>query len=177
MQTMSDLGFEFNANDVEPSRPAGDPFPNGKYVMAIVESETKKTKAGTGMILNLTFEVFEGEYKSRKMWVGLNVKNPSPEAQKIALAELSAICRATGVMELANASQLHNIPLVVDTKIKQDAEKDEDGEYKYPPKNVPKGYYKLDGSAVTSRAPKATPAAAKGPLIAPWAKTKQDAAA
>lgn len=167
---MSDLGFTFNAADVEPSRPAGDPFPNGKYVMAIVESETVPTKAGDGTRLNLTFEILEGDYKGRKMWEGLNIKNPNPTAQKIAMADLSAICHATGVLQLTSAAQLHNIPLVVSVKIKQEDGTDANGE-KYPPKNVAKGYFKFDGAApvLTASTTKAA-ATPKGPLVAPWAK-------
>jgi hypothetical protein len=168
---MSDLGFTLDANTVAPSRPAGDPFPNGKYVMAIIESETVPTKAGDGTRLNLTFEILDGEYKGRRMWEGLNIKNPNPDTQKWALADLSAICHATGVMQLSNASQLHNIPMVVSTKIKQQEGTDDTGE-KYPPKNVPKGYFKLDGAAaLTATTSVAKPAATpKGAPIAPWAK-------
>jgi hypothetical protein len=56
--------LDFNANTVEPATDF-EPIPAGKYVAAVVASEMKPTKAGTGNYLELTFEVLEGEFKGR----------------------------------------------------------------------------------------------------------------
>lgn len=102
----------FNANEVDPAV-GFDPIPAGKYLAIITESEMKPTKAGTGQYLQLTFQVVDGEYKGRLVWARLNLDNPSPMAVKIARAELSAVCRATGVMAPKDSVELHDLPMVI----------------------------------------------------------------
>lgn len=105
----------FNANDVPPLADF-DPIPNGKYIAAIVESEQKPTKSGTGHYLELKFQVLEGEHKGRLLWSRLNLDNPNQTAVNIARAELSAICHAVGVMSPPDSSDLHNLPLQITVK-------------------------------------------------------------
>jgi hypothetical protein len=107
----------FDASQVEPT--SFDPLPAGKYLACITESEMKATKKGAGQFLNLTFEIIEGEHKGRKVWARLNLKNPSPQAEQIARGQLSAICRAVGVMTPRDSVELHNLPLVVTVKVKK----------------------------------------------------------
>lgn len=158
--------LNFDATKVAPSTGKPDPVPVGEYTLAITESEVAATKAGTGRILNLTVSVLAPEqYKGRKIFVGLNVQNPSAEAQRIAQAELSAICHATGVLQLRNSSQLHNIPFKGKVGITQDAG--------YDPKNKITKYMAPDGSsaATPQAAPAAAPAAPATSANAPaWAR-------
>lgn len=102
----------FNANDVEPSK-GFDPMPAGRYLAVIVDSEMKTTAAGTGEYLSLTFEIIDGEFANRKLFHNLNLDNPNQTAVQIARAELSAICRAVGVMNPADSGELHNLPMVI----------------------------------------------------------------
>jgi hypothetical protein len=127
--------LNFNAAQVEPS---GDfeAIPAGKYLVVITASEMKPTKSANGSFLELTMEVAEGDFKGRKLWARLNLDNPSPVAVQIARAELSAICRAVGVMETKDSCELHNLPLVVTVKQKADA----DGEVR----NEVRGYAKRE---------------------------------
>ncbi len=108
---MADLSG-FNANEVDPAV-GFDPIPAGKYLAIITETEMKPTKAGTGQYLQLTFQVLEGEHKGRLVWARLNLDNPSEMAVKIARAELSAICRAVGVLAPKDSIELHNLPLTI----------------------------------------------------------------
>jgi len=108
----------FNANEVEPTTNF-EPIPAGKYLAAITESEMKPTKSGTGSYLQLTFTILEGEYKNRVLWARLNLNNPNATAVKIAYSELSAICRAIGVMQPRDSVELHNLPLVITVKVKK----------------------------------------------------------
>jgi hypothetical protein len=57
----------FDANQVEPIADF-EPLPADQYTAAIVESEMKPNKAGTGRYLQLVFEVLEGFYKGRRLW-------------------------------------------------------------------------------------------------------------
>jgi len=143
----------FNASEVEPAA-RFEPIPAGKYVALITESELKPTKAGTGHYLQLTFQVQDGEYKGRILWSRLNLDNPNATAVQIARSELSAICRAVGVMEPKDSVDLHNLPLVIDVKCRKRADTDEIT-------NEIGGYTKREAPARIAKA--STPGA-----VAPW---------
>lgn len=135
----------FNANEVDPNF-AFDPIPAGKYLAVITESETKPTKSGVGQYLQFTFQIIEGEHKGRLVWTRLNLDNPNATTVKIARAELSAICRAAGVLAPKDSVELHNIPLLITVGQKK---RDDTGEMT----NVVKGYGKKDAAAARPSAP------------------------
>jgi len=114
---MVSLG-NFDASQVDPTTPF-DPIPAGKYLAVITESEMKATKSGAGQYLELVFEIVEGEHKGRKLWARLNLNHPNQTTVKIARAELSAICRAVGVMRPQDSVELHNLPLVITVRCKK----------------------------------------------------------
>ena len=114
----------FNANEVEPSA-SYEAIPAGKYLAAITDSEMKPTKNGGGSYLQLTFTIIEGEYKGRVLWARLNLENPNATAVRIALSDLSSICRAVGVMQPHDSSELHNIPLLITVKVKKRSDNDD----------------------------------------------------
>ena len=138
----------FNANQVEPAADF-EPIPAGKYVAVVTASEMKPTKSGNGNFLELTFQVIEGEFKNRLLWARLNLDHPNPLTVKIARAELSAICRAVGVMQPKDSCELHNLPLVISVRQKTDA----DGEVR----NEIKGYAKRETAGGVKPAQAANP--------------------
>ena len=129
----------FDAKDEEPSTDF-EAHPAGVYLAVITDSEMKPTKAGTGSYLELTFQIVEGEYKNRNLWARLNLDNPHPVAVQIAKAELSAICRAVGVMLPKDSVELHNLPLLITVKCKR---RDDTGDIV----NEIKGYAKKEAAA------------------------------
>jgi len=139
----------FDANQVEPSRDF-EPIPAGKYPAVITESEMKPTKNGAGNYLQLTFQIQDGPYKNRILWARLNLDNPNATAVQIAQGELSAICRAVGVLAPNDSVDLHNLPLVIHVKCVKRADT---GELT----NELKGYAKKETPLLTSAsAPAAT---------------------
>jgi hypothetical protein len=122
----------FDANQVEPTGDF-DPVPAGKYLAVISDSEMKPTKSGSGSYLQLTFEILDGPHKGRLLWARLNLDNPNATAVAIARAELSAICRAVGVLAPKDSVELHNLPLVIHVRCKK---RDDTGEVT----NEVKGY-------------------------------------
>ena len=110
----------------------------------------KPTKSGNGHYLQLTFTILEGEYKNRVLWARLNLDNPNQTAVKIARSELSAICRAVGVMQPKDSVELHNLPLVITVKLKK---RDDTGELT----NEIKGYAKREASGQAPQAASNTP--------------------
>ena len=144
----------FDASQVEPSV-ALQPIPAGPYIAIITESEMKATKAGDGRYLQLTFQIIEGPHKGRLLWARLNLENKNQTAVEIAQAELSAICRAVGVMKPSDSAALHNIPLEITVGLKRRSDTNELG-------NEIKGYAKRES---TPRPATATPGS-----TAPWAR-------
>ncbi len=128
----------FNANQVEPATEF-EPIPAGKYIAVITNTEMKPTKAGNGSYLELTFQVIEGEFKNRLLWARLNLDNPTALAVKIARGELSAICRAVGVLQPKDSVELHNLPLLVTVKCRK---REDTGEIT----NEIKGYAKKEAA-------------------------------
>ena len=137
----------FNANDVEPATEF-EPVPAGRYLAVVVDSEMKPNKAGTGHYLQLAFQIIEGPYKNRYLWARLNLDNPNATAVQIARAELSAICRATGVLSPSDSCELHHLPLTIRVTLKRRADT---GELE----NVIKGYAKKESPPVTTAQPSA----------------------
>jgi len=108
----------FDASKVEPTTDF-DPIPAGKYLAVITNSEMKPTKSGSGSYLELTFAIMGGTYKNRLLWSRLNLDNANETTVKIARAELSAVCRATGVTTPKDSIELHNIPLTIGVRLKR----------------------------------------------------------
>lgn len=153
---MADLSG-FDANQVEPT---GDfePIPAGKYLAVITDSEMKANKAGTGSLLQMTFQVTEGDYKNRLLWARLNLDHPNAVAVQIARADLSAICRAVGVLAPSDSVELHNLPLVINVRCKK---RSDTGEIT----NEIKGYSKKD------QPPPAAGAAPANGSTPPWKRS------
>ncbi len=146
----------FDANQVEPSSDF-EPIPAGKYPAVITDSEMKPTKNGTGNYLQLAFQIIDGAFKNRLLWARLNLDNPNATAVQIARAELSAICRAVGVLAPSDSAELHNLPLVIHVRCKK---RPDTGELT----NEIKGYAKKE-------IPPATPQPAAVSTTAPWKRS------
>ncbi|MEX0654444.1 MAG: DUF669 domain-containing protein [Phycisphaeraceae bacterium] len=145
----------FDANQVEPTA-SFDPLPAGKYLAAITNSQQKPTKNGDGSYLELEFTVLDGDYKDRKVWDRLCISHPNAMTVKIARGNLSAICRAVGVMQPRDSVELHNIPLLITVKCKK---RTDTGELT----NEVKGYEAK--AAATAPAPQQAPVHSNTP---PW---------
>ncbi|MEI8194327.1 MAG: DUF669 domain-containing protein [Phycisphaerae bacterium] len=154
----------FNASQVEPSQ-SFDPIPAGKYLATITESEMKPTKNGGGQYLQLSLQILDGPFKGRYVWARLNLNNSNPTTVQIARQELSAICRAVGVMVPSDSVELHNIPLVITVKLKK---REDTGDMT----NEVKGYAKREGASTSAVPPQANTAPNGGNAYAgttpPW---------
>lgn len=120
---MANLG-NFDANNVEPATDF-EPLPAGKYMAVITASEMKATKTGSGHYLELQFQIIDGPAKNRLLWSRLNLDNPNAQAVRIAQGELSAVCRATGVLTPRDSVELHGIPLTIGVRLKRRSDSDE----------------------------------------------------
>jgi len=109
----------FDASQVEPKRDFVA-LPAGIYNVVCMDAQWKATKAGTGKMLVLTFEVIDGPKKERKVITRLNLENPNATAVQIAQSELSSICRAINVLKPTSEYDLLNIPLQVSVYVDDD---------------------------------------------------------
>jgi hypothetical protein len=135
----------FDASQVEPNS-GFDPLPAGWYEAVIIDSQQKTTKAGTGSYVELQLEITSGEYRNRILFDLLNLNNPSDKAVEIARATLSSICRAVGVLNPRDTSELHFKPLLVQVGIRKSEE--------YGDKNEVKRYKGVDGQeAISAKSP------------------------
>lgn len=117
---MSDGFFgNFDASQVEPKKDFVA-LPAGIYNVTIIDANWKTTKAGTGKMLVLEFEVLDGDKKGRKLFTRLNLDNPNATAVQIAQSELSSICRAINVLKPTSEYDLLNIPLQVSVYVDDD---------------------------------------------------------
>ena len=148
----------FDANQVDPSVSL-EPIPAGRYTALITDSEFKPTKSGAGKYLQLTLQILDGEHKGRLVWARLNLENANATTVKIARGELSAICRAVGVMQPRDSVELHNIPLEVTVGLKK---RDDNSEFT----NVIKGYARKGAAPNGSTVPR--PATAMNGSTPPW---------
>lgn len=145
----------FDANQVEPTGDV-EAIPAGKYLAVITDSQMKPNKAGTGSLLQLTFQVIEGDYENRLLWTRLNLDHPNATAVQIARADLSAICRAVGVLAPKDSVELHNLPLMINVRCKK---RQDTGDVV----NEIKGYSPRETKAV-----RAAPVASSTPATPPW---------
>ena len=113
---MAHFGATFDATTVEPNKPI-EILPPGKYVVQIVTSEMRATKDGQGQYLWLELDVLEGEFQGRKLFDRLNLVNNNPTTVEIAQRTLSAICHATGRMQVQDSEELHLAPMVADVRV------------------------------------------------------------
>jgi hypothetical protein len=113
---MANLGATFDATTIDPAKPY-EVLPPGKYVVQIVSSEMRPTKDGAGQYLWIEIDVIEGEHAGRKLFDRLNLVNANPQTVEIAQRTLSAICHATGRMQVRDSEELHLVPLIADVTV------------------------------------------------------------
>jgi hypothetical protein len=171
---MASLGMTFDPTEVEPDSGRAAPFPEGRYVLQVIESDVKDNKSGTGKILALTLEVFEGPFEKRKMFENLNIVNASPQAQEIAQRQLSALTHAMGeASAITDSEELHFKPFEAEVGIEPAGTDPKTGK-NFPAKNKIVRYV-FDGAAeapALKPASKAAAAPAKASGSRPWERNR-----
>lgn len=138
---MAQLGYQFDATQVDPTT-TFDPVPPGEYVVQVINSEMKTTKDNAGQYLSLEMDIIDGAYQGRKVFDRLNLQNNNAKTVEIAQRTLSAICHATGVLNLSDSEQLHFKPVVAKVVVKP-------ASGQYSASNEIKGYTAVNGQGAT----------------------------
>ena len=118
-----------------------DALPAGEYKAVIVESERKPTKNGAGHLLNVKFQIIDGQYKNRTVFDRFNLWNDSEKAKLIAQQQFKKVCEAVNVMSPKDSSELHMKPLMIKLAVT---------EYEGKERNEVKGYKAALPSSSTS---------------------------
>lgn len=121
---MADLGFGstgFDATAPENQR-TNSVVPAGEYPAIMVESEKKPTNAADGHYLKTKWQIVSGEFQNRIVFKNFNLWLPAHKEQalQIARGEFSEFCRAVGVPNPKDSSELHNKVCQIKVKVRVD---------------------------------------------------------
>lgn len=109
MSNLDELGIDWDSVDG-----GFGVMPVGVYQVALIDSELKPTKSGTGTYLKAVFEVLHGEYKGRKLFSQFNLINDSAKAQQIGRGQWKRCYQAAGFVGAPkDSTQLLGKPLLV----------------------------------------------------------------
>ena len=158
----------FDANSVDTSY-TGDsaPVPAGTYEAMIVNSEMKRTAAGTGSYLALSFQIVSGPNARRMFWTNVNLVNPSEKAREIGRQTLAKIMKAVGRTRVQSHVELRNLPMLCEVTVRP-------AEGQYPARNEVRNFRPVDAAGVTTApAPQQQFAVAPAPAPQPPAVAVQ----
>jgi len=156
--------FNFDASQVAPQQATG-PLPAGTYLAHITESDVQPLKSGTGEGLKLTFEIMDGQFKGRKVWEILNIRDSNEDSQRIPQSLLSALCHAVNVIKLMDTAALHFKPVRINLTVRE-------AQGIYKASNNIKGYESAGGFTAPAAAPTPAPVAD----TPAWPTAEQEAA-
>jgi hypothetical protein len=169
---MATFGATFDATGIDPMKPL-EVLPPGKYMAQIVSSDMRLTKDGTGQYLFLEIDVLEGPYQGRKLFDRLNLVNDNTQTVEMAQRTLSAICHATGRLQVQDSEDLHLIPfLAVVTVHPPKNGYGETNKIRYQPleRTAPASQLAESSHPATPPAPQSRPATG-GFTTAPWKRS------
>lgn len=79
----------------------GGEIPDGEYIANLANYTEGVTKKGDGVRSSLEFRIKKGEYKTRALFLDLNLVNPSERAVEISTEQLNGFLKALGQPEFA----------------------------------------------------------------------------
>lgn len=151
---------DVDMNGVQASTGAGA-IPPGEYTLVLGESDYKTSQTNSAhRFVQAVFQVVEGQYKGRKLFINYNLRNSNEIAQTIGKETYQALCVAVGKPSCLDTEALHNIPFkaIVATR----PAKDKNGNDKL--ENIINKYSPMNGSVSGQSAPvqQARPASTPG---------------
>lgn len=158
---MSFLDDPFSIDDLPVAESSYDTIPPGWYNATITSAELKNTKNGAGQYIKLRYDVTGPSHQGRVVFGNLNIRNASPEAERIGRQQLGEVMRAIGLAKVSDTDQFVGGMLAIKVAVKESAQ--------YGAQNEVKGFKAIEGAMAPVPVAKAPmPAAAKA--APPWAK-------
>ena len=168
---MANLGTTFDATSVDPTT-SYDVLPPGKYAVQIVQSEMRPTKDGNGQYLWLELDVLDGPHAGRKLFDRLNLVNASAQTVEIAQRTPSAICHATGRLQVQDSQELHLIPMTAHVTVQPPKNGyGESNKIRYQPLKEDPASPATARAPAPAKAPTAPAAPASSFASAPWKRS------
>lgn len=113
------VALNFNVAQYE-NLSAYEPVPEAWYLVRIVKSDMKPTKAGDGSFLEMSLEIIEGPQKGKILYLRANYINKSEKAVEMGLKLLATVARCVGIYgTVADSAMLHNIPFQAFASVKK----------------------------------------------------------
>jgi hypothetical protein len=140
---MAELDLNTAWEDIE-DQPDFGLVPTAKYVLEIVNSDIKPTKAEDGRYINFEIKICDGEYVNRRIFEMVHIENTSEKAVARGLSTLKKICAAVGMPGKLprDTEQLHGIQFLGLVGIKK-------GDGNYEDKNCIKTWEQLEDRVPT----------------------------
>ncbi len=120
------LGMNFNAREVDPHTPF-EAVSEGWHKVEIKTGDVARNDGEQGRRLNLGFKVLEGPDAGKAPRLGMQFVHSNPQTQRIGASQVSAICHATNVLDLQDASQLFGKIVEIMFRAKPERYTDADG--------------------------------------------------
>jgi len=158
---MAFLDTPFDVNELPQGDSNYELVPAGWYNATITSAELKNTKNGAGQYIKLRYDVTGPSHQGRVVFGNLNIRNASPEAERIGRQQLGEVMRAIGLAKVSDTDQFVGGMLSIKVAVKESAQ--------YGAQNEVKGFKAIEGAAAPAAAPRATPAAS-AKSAPPWAK-------
>lgn len=124
---MADFGNDGFDSTAKENQKVNNALPAGEYHAVLVASEKKTTKDGSGAYLDCQFQIASGEFQNRRvmqkfnLWLALT-DDKKRMAVQIAKGQLSELCRAVGVLNPKDSTELHGIPMMIKLNCKENGE-------------------------------------------------------
>jgi hypothetical protein len=158
---MGFLDDALSLEDLPVSETSYDAIPAGWYNATITSAELKNTKTGGGQYIKLRYDITGPSHQGRVVFGNLNIRNASPEAERIGRQQLGEVMRAIGLAKVNDTDQFVGGMLSIKVAIKESAQ--------YGTQNEVKGFKAIEGAVAPVAAPRAA-AAPSSKSAPPWAK-------
>jgi hypothetical protein len=141
-----------------------DPIPEGTYSAILSQAELRDNATQTGQYIKLRFDILGPTHAGRIVFANINIRNASPKATEIGLAQFGELLRAIGLPSCRDTDQLVGANILIKVGIRAERTDDKTGKT-YPANNEVRGYRSKEGSP-----PPAAKPANNGTVIPPWKK-------
>jgi hypothetical protein len=110
---VAQIGGTFSARNVPPQS-APEAWPEGWHKVIIFNSEiVAALDNANNKMLRLHYRGIEGPMTGKETNENINLWNQNQQASEIAQRTLSSVCHVTGVYDVQDSAQLHNIPMQI----------------------------------------------------------------
>jgi hypothetical protein len=113
---MARFGQSFAGNS-EFEKTSFDPIKPGRYLAQIIDSDVQPNKKGTGAYVKLDIEILDGGAEGRRVFEYVNFDHEKESVASQGQNALKTMARLCQIADLADSTQMHNIPFYCELKV------------------------------------------------------------